>query len=185
MSLAERKFGSELPVQVFIRPEGSEDEWQELDTGPGYFTIPAGHEAKVQLRAGSDQDLAQLVEELEDVPEVTALDLSENRNLTTTGLAKLKQLPWLTWLNLSACGISDRGLSDLAGLSRLRHLDLSYCNRLTDQNLKALARLRSLEYLDLQGCVKITRAGVAHLDRHGLTVHKPSRGEKMRPGSGR
>lgn len=177
----ECSFSSSLPISVTVRPADQPGaEWQDFDEGPGIFHLPAGHVARVRIKNIDNSVLAHLVTELQACPAVTELDLAENRGITDSGLARLKPLRQLTSLNLSSCDLSDAGMDHLLAFDNLTRLNLSYCNRLTDRGAKTLSRLRSLEYLDLQGCVKITRAGVAHLDRHGLEIHKPSRGQKMR-----
>lgn len=162
-----------LPLQVLTRPAGQADiDWQELDSGPGYIAIPPDVEVMLRVKGIDDGRLAELVRQVETLPGLTALNLSENRNITDAGLAALKVLPGLTFLNLSSCSLTSTGLDALRSLPRLKHLNLSYCNRLTDAALKPLRSLNALEYLDLQGCVKITNGGVARLSRRGLTIHK-------------
>lgn len=130
-------------------------------------------EAAVRVRSIDDRTLRALIEELQPCPALTALNLSENRNLTDSGVALLPPLTHLTWLNLSSCSLTNPGIAHLAKLSRLEHLDLSFCNRLTDPGLKPLLELRRLRYLDLLGCIKITHAGVTVLEqKKHLTIRK-------------
>ena len=92
-------FSSTLPIIVYTRPEGSDIDWLELDRGPGYFHVPEGHEVRVRIKSIGDEELILLVEELKDVDALRFLDLSENRNVTNTGLIRLQglqQLPGLT-----------------------------------------------------------------------------------------
>ena len=178
---SECRFSSALPISVNVRPADPPGaDWQPFDEGPGIFHIPPGHQAQVRIKNIDNHTLSELVTDLQTCPAVTELDLSENRSIDDSGLVKLKPLKQLTSLNLSSCGLSDAGLESLKELDRLQRLNLSYCNRLTDRGLKTLDQMRNLQYLDLQGCVKITRAGVAHLNRPGLEIYKPSRGQKMR-----
>ena len=166
------RFSTTLPIQVLIRPvESPGVDWQELDRGPGFFKIPAGHEAAVRIRAIDTATLEQLIREIGGCPLITSLNLSENRNVTDAALPLLKSMRQLTELNLSSCSISNRGLRELLALPGLVRLNLSYCNRITDAGLKPLKGLRRLAFLDIQGCVKITNGSVSKLRRQGLSIH--------------
>jgi hypothetical protein len=157
---------------VYCREHEQDADWQELDRGPGYFHVPPGHEVHIRLKSATDQDLQTLVEEIAGTPAVISLDLSENRNITDAGIARLKNLPQLKELNLSSCDITRRSLDHLAELPELRSLNLSYCNRLDDSAVKGLNALTSLEFLDIQACMQITRAGVSRLQRRGLEINR-------------
>lgn len=165
-------FSSTLPIIVFSRPEGSDADWQELDRGPGYFGIPEGHEVRVRIKSISDEDLPPLVEELQDVAKLRFLDLSENRNVTNAGLARLKGLPQITGLNLSSCSITNPGLTHLADLPNLSQLDLSYCNRLSDAALKTLEGMHNLTHVNLLGCLSVTRAAITRVRRRSLEINR-------------
>lgn len=165
-------FSSTLPITVYTRPVETGADWQELDRGPGYFSIPAGHEVRVRIKSIADEDLLLLVEELRDVAALRFLDLSENRNVTNEGLARLRGLPQLTGLNLSSCSITNTGLKQLADLPRLSHLNLSYCNRLSDEAIKILEGIHHLTYANLQGCLSITRAALSRVRRRSLTIYR-------------
>lgn len=170
---AERtSFSSTLPIIVLIRPAQSGEDWQELDRGPGYFNIPAGHEVRVRIKSINDEDLLVLVEELRGVAALRFLDLSENRNVTNAGLARLRGLPQLTGLNLSSCSITNTGLKQLGDLPNLSHLNLSYCNRLSDEALKILEGMHHLKYVNLQGCLSITRAAITRVRRRSLEIYR-------------
>ncbi len=170
---AASSFSSTLPVIIYTRPAADPPaDWQEFDRGPGFFHIPAGVEVMVRVKNIDDAELRELVRELAACPELTFLNLSENRKVGDDGLEHLRQLGQLGGLNLSSCSITDRGLAHLAALTRLAHLDLSYCNRLTDACVKPLRALLRLRFLDLQGCVKITHGGIARLQRRGLVIHR-------------
>jgi hypothetical protein len=158
---------------VFYRQENKQDaDWQELDRGPGYFHISPAHEVRIQLKSASDSELQTLVEEISGVEAITSLDLSENRNITDSGIARLKNLPHLHELKLSSCDITYKAIDHLAELPNLKSLDLSYCNRIHDSSVKGLNALHQLEYLDLQACMQITRAGIKRLERRGLEIHR-------------
>lgn len=166
------QFSSELPVIILARPIGEEIDWQELDRGPGYFRIPVDQEIRVRIKGINDADLNQLVGELQDVQALRFLDLSENRNVTNDGLARLKALPQLTGLNLSSCSITNTGLAHLKSLPRLSRLILSYCSRLSDPALKTIESMRHLTFVDLQGCLGFTNGGLARVRRKNLTIYR-------------
>lgn len=167
------RFSSSMPIIVLSRPEGQPGaDWQEVDRGPGYFAIPAGHEARIRIKGIDDQQLLNLVKEMEGVEALHFLDLSENRNVTNLGLQHLKGLPQLTGLNLSSCSITDTGLKHLIDLPHLAYLNLAYCNRLSDPALKYLEANRRLEYIDLQGCLGISKGGLSRVRRKNLTIYR-------------
>jgi len=165
------KFTSSLPIVIYSRPAGSNELWQEFDRGPGIFQIPDGIEINIRIQNIDDQVLVVLAAEIENVPELAFLNLSENRKITDTGLPSLGRLKQLKGLNLSSCSITGPGLTALSTLAELLHLDLSYCARVADPGLRVVKSLHNLAFLDLQGCVKITRAGMSKIERHGLVIH--------------
>jgi hypothetical protein len=168
-----QNFSSTFPVMVYIRPHANPPaDWQEFDKGPGFFHIPAGHETMVRIKNIHDAELRALVKELVDCPAITFLNLSENRNISGEGLEYLRVLVQLTGLNLSSCSLNDAAMSHLTTLTRLEHLDISFCNRLSDAGLKHLRSLPRLRFLDLQGCIKITTAGMARFGNRRLTIHR-------------
>jgi hypothetical protein len=172
MSELVSSFSSTLPITVLTRPSGSDQDWQELDRGPGYFSIPDDHEVRVRAKSIDDQQLLELVQELQGVEQLRFLDLSENRNVTNSGIARLKALPQLTGLNLSSCSITDLGLESLRDLRNLSNLNVSFCNRLSDGSLKVFESMRNLVYVDMQGCLSITKGGVARIRRRNLTIYR-------------
>ncbi len=169
----EFSFSTTLPIQVLIRPLNQAGaDWQDLDRGPGYFKIPAGHEASIRIRTIDTPTMDVLIKEIGGCLAITALNLSENRNITDHAMEYVAGMRQLTELNLSSCAITDSGLEPLRMLSALARLNLSYCNRITDVGLRSIQGLRNLTYLDLQGCVKISNGGVSKLRRRTLTIHK-------------
>jgi hypothetical protein len=171
LSLPASRFSSSLPIIILTRPEGSSQDWQEFDRGPGYFDIPADFEVRIRLKSINDEDLLTLVRELEEVEGLRFLDLAENRNVTNTGLGRLKSLPQLVGLNLSSCTINNTGLESLKPLRQLAYLDLSYCSRLQDNALKTLDAMRNLTYVNLLGCLHISKGGLARVRRRNLEIH--------------
>lgn len=168
----EQSFVTSLPVQVYVRPQGTAEDWREIEGGPGFIAIPEGMAVMLKVKGIGDKKLADLAVEAGSLQGLTALNLAENRGITDAGLESLKAFSGLTWLNLSSCSLTSTGLEALTVLTRLQHLDLSYCNRLTDAALRPIRRLPNLETLNLQGCVKITHGGVARINRPGLAVTK-------------
>lgn len=166
-------FSSRYEIQVLVRPEGSDaGSWQELDRGPGYFRIEPGLEVGIRIRQSDDLAIKEIFEEIRPCSNLIYMNLSENRNVSDNSLEGLAQFNHLNDLNLSSCDITDDIFHTLRKLSRLRSLNLSFCNRISDTGLRSLRDLRQLTFLDLQGCSRITRAGLAKIDRAGLTIHK-------------
>jgi hypothetical protein len=166
------RFSSTLPLIIFSRPAGSDIDWQEVDRGPGYFSIPASDEIRVRIKSINDADMVELANDLQEVQALRFLDLAENRNVTNDGLVRIKGLRQLTGLNLSSCSITNTGLSHLRELTRLAYLNLSYCSRLSDPALKTLEAMRNLTYVDLQGCLGFTNGGLARVRRRNLTIYR-------------
>ena len=166
-------FETNLPVTVYVRIGGDiQREWVEFDQGPGQFTIPVEFEIYLRVKNIRDDELYALVKAVTNLPGLTYLNLSENRNITDLGLSRLEALPKLTRLNLSSCNVTNQGLPHLTALKKLEYLDLSYCNRISDEGLRALKSLNRLAFLDLQGCVKTSLAGIRKIERRGLTIHR-------------
>lgn len=162
-----------MPIIVLSRLAGQTAiDWQEVDRGPGYFSIPADQEVRIRIKSIDDQQLLTLVKEMEGVEALHFLDLAENRNVTNEGLQHLKVLTQLTGLNLSSCSITDTGLKHLVGLPNLAYLNLSFCNRLSDPALKHIEANRHIEYVDLQGCLGISKAGLSRIRRKNLTIYR-------------
>ena len=70
----------------------------------------------------------------------------------------------LTELNLSGCHqvVTNNTIRHLSmHLTKLEHLDVSYCSRLTDEALANLSSLRDLKTLSLLCCARITDKGLA------------------------
>lgn len=166
-------FVTALETWVLIRPvDDPAGEWQDFDQGPGRFTIPAGFEACVRIKNIDDDILKSLVVDIAPCPAIVCLNLSENRKVTDAGLSRLAGLTRLKILNLSSCDITDRGLVWLKEMKNLKSLNLSYCNRLSEAGLKHLRELKDLAYLDLQGIPRLNHAAILKMvARRGLTIH--------------
>jgi hypothetical protein len=164
-------FSSEQEIIVYARPEQSDQDWQEVDRGPGFFTIDAGYEIRIKIKGINDFDLAELVQELRDVSMLRFLDLAENRNVTNDGLQSLKPLKQLTGLNLSSCTITSSGMEYLRPLTHLSYLNLCYCSRLTDLALKTIESMRNITYVETRGCLAFTKGGFSRVRRRNLVFH--------------
>ncbi len=172
---AESSFSSTLPIIVYSCPQGAGQaaiDWQEVDRGPGYFTVPADQQIGIRIKSIDDSALAILVDELRDLSALVSLDLSENRNLSNESLAVLKGLPQLEMLNLSSTNISSQALNHLKALPNLHRLFLLYCNRLNDSALKILKSIHQIQFVDLQGCLGITNAAFSRVRRRSLSIHR-------------
>ena len=77
------------------------------------------------------------------------------------GLAKLKNLQRLEWLNLFQTRIGNKGLKALTHLRGLRHLPIG-ATRVNDKGLKHLRAMPPLEYLGLRGN-DVGDAGLEHV----------------------
>lgn len=78
--------------------------------------------------------------------------------LTDAGLAQVKPLKNVVWLNLKGTKITDAGLANLADLKSLKQLHLELTG-IGDAGMVHLAGLENLEYLNLYG-TKVTDAGL-------------------------
>lgn len=162
-----------LPIEILIRPENQpEATWQSFGVGPGYFQIPEDAVALVAIQGINDQVVKTLVEELRDVTSIVELNLSENRRVENPAMRWIAEMSQLTHLNLSACGLNDRGIDQIIKMGNLTHLDISYCTRITDIGLKKLKNMRNLEDLYIRGIPKIKHASVKWLERHDLIIRR-------------
>ncbi|MBC8875649.1 MAG: hypothetical protein H8E44_39995 [Planctomycetes bacterium] len=88
--------------------------------------------------------------------------------ITDRGLSYIKEMSRLKELSLWRCQqISDAGLEHLKVLNGLRSLDLRRCPQLTDRGLEHIKGLTRLEHLDFSVVPEITTAGLQHIQ--GLT----------------
>lgn len=168
--MPDSRFGTSLDITILTRASG--EDWYELDRGPGVCFIPEGQPGMVRARSLDDAGLRILVEEIKTCPAITALNLSENRNITDKGMVFLATLSQITWLHIGSTDITNEGTPILAAMTQLEYLSLSFCPRLGDRGMRPLKALTRLTYLDLQGCVKVTHSAIVSLERRGLTIHK-------------
>lgn len=83
-------------------------------------------------------------------------------SVSDSGLVHMKPLTELESLYLGGCIITDEGLTEVAGLTNLRSLDLFSCRRITDDGFAELATLAYLEDLSVQS-TGISGEGLQHL----------------------
>jgi hypothetical protein len=166
-----RRIETSLPIQIYIHPnEKPELEWIPFETGPGIFDLPHGFSAMVVIQGIDNRILKSLVEEICEVAEIVCLNLSENRKIDNDGIRYLAQMQLISELNLSACGLNNRGMDALVKMKNIRKLDLSYCTRLTDAGILKLKDMRKLEELNLRGIPRITHATIKWIERRDLFI---------------
>jgi hypothetical protein len=110
----------------------------------------------------------------------------DGARLEPEGVRQIASLHWLRTLSVSNCGITDNllgeigamteleelnissnhmthdGLKRLVKLTKLKHLDISFCKSLTDAAIFTIARLVDLRHLDLSYC-NVTNSGLIEL----------------------
>lgn len=115
-------------------------------------------ELSLPLWGVDDSALSQIA-----LPRLRKLSLGGNPRVTDAGLAQLRDLPELEWIDLSDTGISDAGLKELARFPKLRSVAL-HDTQVTDAGLEHLKRLKQLRHIWLLD-TKVTREGVKALCR--------------------
>ncbi len=162
-----------LPIEILIRPTNQpESPWLPFGIGPGYFQIPADTVACIVIQQIDDQILRELVSELRDISEIIELNLSENRKIENPGLRWIAEMTQLTRLNLSACGINDRGIDQIITMRNITYLDISYCTRITDIGLRKFKNMRNLEELYIRGIPRIKHASIKFIERRDLLIRR-------------
>ena len=92
---------------------------------------------------------------------VTGVQLADNPRVTDAGLANLAGLSRLEYLNLQGTPITDAGLAHLADLPSLRRLYLVR-TRVTDAGMHHVGKLKGLTFLTMYN-TKVTDRGLEHL----------------------
>jgi hypothetical protein len=98
---------------------------------------------------------------LEELPNLSQLDIGDNRQFTDQALVHFRELKKLTLLVLDSTDLSDAGLQHLTSLDELCTLNLA-STAITDAGLKHLAKLDALFDLDLTSTA-ISDDGLKHL----------------------
>lgn len=111
--------------------------------------------AAIEKLGGTVRQIAQDSDDKE-----AAFHLS-GKDLTDDGLAAIKEVDDLIWLNLANTKITDAGLKHLAEMKSLTRLHLEK-TQIGDSGLEHLKTLENLEYLNLYG-TQVSDAGLAHL----------------------
>ncbi len=84
--------------------------------------------------------------------------------ITDAGLKHLAKLGRLERLSIGGTGITDEGMSDIAGLTNLKGLLLSGAPGVTNDGLAKLGALKSLQTLSLPSRSEVTLSGLNHLN---------------------
>jgi hypothetical protein len=66
--------------------------------------------------------------------------LDDEVYLTDKGLEQVVKLPNLEWLHVGKTQVSDAGLKLLAGLKKLKHLEVTHCERVTPAGIDELRK---------------------------------------------
>lgn len=155
--------------------EVSRDAMLHALTGLGRWEVRTaggdGRLSHVARHAGHDLGLRELTLDLEStrIPFGRLGQLRSVRSdhvVTESGLERLSGLTGLRELLLSRCErVSDVGLSHVSGLTGLEHLELSssWLCRITDAGLLHVAGLRGLRRLRLTCSMGVTDAGLCQL----------------------
>jgi len=86
-----------------------------------------------------------------------------NSLLTDKALQHLSKLQSLEYVHIGGRGFTDAGMDDLAKLTNLRKLNISFDNSITNKGLAKLKTLKLLERLSLT-CNNATISGLSHLN---------------------
>lgn len=126
---------------------------------------PPATEAEASQIVASSRNWAHLIELLAGQP---GARLETEGQMTDSVLADVARVETISALDLGVSKeLTDEGVRHLAGLSSLKHLDLSWTG-ITDHALSVLDSLPLLETLSLAG-TRVTDDGAAHLARcHAL-----------------
>lgn len=84
-------------------------------------------------------------------------------NVNSENLRLLTALPDVTTVRLYETDATDEAVSLLRPLTRLKSLDLGFCQRLTDDSMTHISHLRELEFLNLGFCRRVTDSGFTRL----------------------
>jgi hypothetical protein len=131
----------------------------EKPHAPGWLLNLLGDDFFCEVVVALPRNDAQLLL-LQPLKTLRRLDFSDT-NMTDSGMAALKDLRQLQWLNLRRAKVTDAGLKYLQNLPQIRFLDLGGTH-VTDDGLIYLKDLRQLQRLDL-GFTKVADNGLVNL----------------------
>jgi internalin A len=121
------------------------------------------------IRAGGD---AQWIEDAggavirDAAGRITGVDLRASW-VTDTDLRKLRQLPFLSYLDLSLTRITDQGMQELKNVTGIVDLNLYFAEYVTDEGLAAIKDWKKLKRLNLHG-TKVSDTTLEHIS--GITT---------------
>ncbi|HEX4145096.1 MAG TPA: M56 family metallopeptidase [Pirellulales bacterium] len=141
------------------------EEWKRVGEARGDVRVPAGKEVRLDLNKAASSDLSGL--DLLAPDDLTMLNCG-NTDVSGKELPHIGRLTGLLVLCLDSTPITDAGTGHLAGLKKLRFIDLDAfgVNRkgfgVGDETLKILGGLPDLEAIRLRD-TKVTGTGLAAL----------------------
>jgi internalin A len=150
-----------------IRTDRSEDEFmtpfEDRNAGPLFEALRDPTSLKnlkrLAINVPSDDDLALL----DKLPQLQSLRLCFDRRITDVGLAHLRGLASLDYLDLSGTRVTDAGVGRLRVLSNLRGLELVR-TEVGDAGLRRLRGMTKLTWLEV-GESRVTDEGVKELQQ--------------------
>jgi ankyrin repeat protein len=92
-----------------------------------------------------------LLKRIAELDFVTSLSLEGARGISEEGLSHLARMPQLEHLNLSGANLTDRGLEVLRQLPELRRIELFWQRGITDAGVAHLENCQRLESVELMG----------------------------------
>jgi hypothetical protein len=153
---------SMLPRQVALRSTSP----PSADLGPVVRAIwDDGFRVQALRRGPTDATIVSLVlagdvrmnvndaalQHLRDLPALEELEISQASEVSDSGLRAIRDLTQLTHLEISFASISDEGLENCAGMTRLKEFILLGCDRVRGPGLVHLGAATKLQKLSLVG----------------------------------
>jgi Leucine-rich repeat (LRR) protein len=86
---------------------------------------------------------------LKTMKNLNTLDVMEN-HIDVNSAQEISQLPHIAWINLDSTDVDDAGLKALSKMSKLKHLDLPNCKKVSRTGLNYLSRLPNLQHIKLE-----------------------------------
>ncbi len=99
-----KTYVNDMHLNIMDRPRGSNERWRKLEPKGGEITLPQGYQFAIKQSVNSDAELESLLDKVQSISAFQTVGLIlENSNITDAGLAHLKNLTELTYLDLSNC----------------------------------------------------------------------------------